>query len=1211
MKEQHATRVPTVLIGIGGIGGQIVRTVNRELKEFDKQFLQMVVLDTNTNDLSKSIECDIPHVQTSENMTVSDYLRQNIKFQEWFPMNPLINAKNLTQGAGQIRSVSRLGALASEGAHRFDTIRQAIEAVNTNVGNALNMNVRVMIVGSVCGGTGSGMGVQLPFLVRDLIEELAHMPRTIIRGLFIMPDIVEEVQDTDEKKNSVYVNGYAFLRELNGFLRAQTFSRGTEKLDIEHYHRDEDGFADDPTKMSHQIPYDFLFLVEKSNNAGQNIGGFDAYLSKAAQIVKAQLFASDMTANMFSSEDNLIVSAVNKNGLNRYCGAGISKAVYPEEENLRYCTLRFTESLLTGYWLRVDRMVKANMAQHRRQMATNPSLMPKDPQQEFIAVFDKLSDPTQSEVTAEIGMLKRELSYEAVLTDSKGQERVETVNHADNLLNSILATIDDRYDCDEMTASASGCKMSANKLTSNSAVSYAELQLQKMRMHEKKARERVGSLTAGIIDEIIGSDVEISQSYLDEKKYPHNICAAIRSKHPLVSRYMLYYVRKGLDTALDTCEAEIADLNEQATIFEKDYYKPKAKNGEKDTTKDDPAEALQQTKPGLLSVFGVHSGEYKRLVQTIVRDASAFVQRVEDLSKLSLRREVLRSVIKRMDVLIEIYEKFFTELEQILFQRKAEREVLEEQQPRIQSADLYVCADTDCKKWLYDRFEENLAGVDVSISDDVKKAFFDTVFKEYENLFRSIVTKTALTRKPISMTELFETAILKPMTDKYKDKEMQHIRMDIISAIKLEYNVHAQKDKLHVDGNHVSAADFDFDQYFAAISLQLKKLSAPYLSYSTFSETINRLLTPNADVSDIADETVPAEKPINGRVLCYWGINNAAAAHHQHKNDTEKVDRNMLMAMFGKPSGETYFVVNDDSFDPKELVCYSSVYDFTIENLDKYNSNSRAYKEYTSRILRVIKSDFNVGTGASAYLDTVHPHLDRHWHAHAYLPMLRIDDEMAERSRIARAFLLGIACSRTWYMTIDETPCWAFTQTRKRLPVALTINGDKARRSSYYTLFSALDENTVAVNDILRSVTKMEDLAYNDVRLSGVQVSDLLKQPVILGLIGDDYTADEKKDLEALYRKTLPTAGDTRKQPLNILEVLYSVYRDSYDLDLVTRLVDALIDYLRYYCLKMVNKQEGRAERCFKEIAKVIGANFHADNADMQFIMLCDAFLNA
>ena len=221
--EKHATRVPTVLIGIGGIGGQIVRLVDNELKNYDKKFVRMLVLDTNTNDLSKLDKTNIPYVQTSENMTVSDYLRRNKRFEDWFPYNPLLNGKNLIEGAGQVRSVSRLGALASEAAGRFEKIKDAITEVSRNVGSTIHKTVRVMIVGSVCGGTGSGMGIQLPFLVRDMIDEISNMPNAIVRGLFIMPDIVEEVQDTDQKRRSVYVNGFAFLRELNAFNKAQTF----------------------------------------------------------------------------------------------------------------------------------------------------------------------------------------------------------------------------------------------------------------------------------------------------------------------------------------------------------------------------------------------------------------------------------------------------------------------------------------------------------------------------------------------------------------------------------------------------------------------------------------------------------------------------------------------------------------------------------------------------------------------------------------------------------------------------------------------------------------------------------------------------------------------------------------------------------------------------------------------------------------------------
>lgn len=1208
--EKHATRVPTVLIGIGGIGGAIVRLVDGELKNYDKQFVRMLVLDTNTNDLSKLEKTNIPYVQTSENMTVSDYLRQNKRFEDWFPYNPLINGKNLTEGAGQVRSISRLGALASEGANRFEKIKNAIAEVSRNVGSTIHKTVRVMIVGSVCGGTGSGMGIQLPFLVRDMINELAQMPNAIVRGLFVMPDIVEEVQDTEQKRSAVYVNGYAFLRELNAFNKAQTFQRGTDRLRIEHYHRAESDPSKDHTVMSRPAPYDFLFLIEKSNVHGQNIGNFDAYLSKAAQIVMMQLFASDMTANMHSSEDNLIISAVEKNGMNRYCGAGVSKAVYPEDENIRYCTLRFTESILKGYWLKIDRMVDLNMAQHKRLMATNPSLMPKDPHVEYMNVFDTLTDPTQHEVTAEMGQLKREIVTEAVIVDSKGVEHTETMNRAVNLYMSIEGFTEALFDSSELQELANKCKMSIKRLNSDNAVTYADSQMQALRRYEKKAKERVGMVAAGAVDSIMGADKVVVDTYMDAVQYPYNICVAIRDKHPIVARYMLYYVRKMLAERLASFETEISDLKDQETIFTKDYYREKGKNGEQDVSREDPPAALSLTNPGWLSWAGVNSAAYNRLVRSIVKDANAFVQWVNELNGLMLKTEVYNTVIKRLDLLIGIYEDFFNDLEKILLYRRKEREILEEEQPRIQFSDVYVCSDTVCKKWMYDKFEGSINGFDSSLPDSVKQTFFDAVFGEYENKHKEIADRTSFTRKPLSTEQLFESAIIKPLTDKFMEKELLHVRMDIISAIKLEYVIHSQQDCLRVNGAKVDPGAYDFGQYFAAVMRQVKELSTPYFSYHTVSEKVHLLLTPNADASDVADDDEDKDAattlPAAGRLLCYWGVNNGIVAQYQHREETDNIDRDALNSMFGMRDGETYYVVNDDSFDRDKLICYSSVYDFVIENLDKYSKRSRAYKEYNKRMLRVIKSDYNVGAGNTAYLDTVHPHLDRRWHAHAYLPLLMIDDEVEVQKRIARAFLLGVACRRMWYIELDRVTCWAFRKKGQRLPDRLILDEKPVTRPSFYQLFLAVDENTVAVNDIHNQARQDVTDAYNRIRVGGITADDLLKQPIVEGFIGDSYTAADIKELGKLY---FGIYNNDRK-PVNILDVIYSVYTDSYDLKLVSSLVDNLTDYLNEYCLKMTNNQPGAARELFDFTAKAIGRNFiSASGAPIEFKMLVEAYL--
>ncbi len=1200
--EKHATRVPTVLIGIGGIGGAIVRLVNNELKNYDKQFVRMIVLDTNTNDLSKLDSTNIPYVQTSENMTVSDYLRQNERFQDWFPKNPLLNSKKLTQGAGQVRAISRLGALASEGAGRFEKIKSAIDEVRINVGSTVRQDVRVMIVGSVCGGTGSGMSIQLPYLVRDMLDEHA-----IVRGLFIMPDIVEEVQDTEPKKRAVYVNGYAFLRELNAFNKAQTFQRGTEKLKLEHYHITDENLTVDHTAPSRPAPYDFLFLVEKSDVNGQNIGGFDAYISKAAQIVMMQLFASDMTANMHSSEDNLIIEAVETNGMNRYCGAGVSKAVYPEEENIRYCTLRFTESILTGYWLRIDQMVDLNMTQHKRLLASNPSLMEKDPHDEYMTVFNKLTDSNDSEFTSDMGMLKREIISETVITDSKGNEHTETINRADALFKSIEAFTERQFESQKLKNEESKCKISPKRLESNNAVNYANEQMQMLRRYEKTAKERVGTVAAGAIDSIISVDSIVADIYKDGVKHPYNICAAIRGKHPIVARYMLYKVRKMLSAKLTELEALTNSLKDQETIFTKDYYKEKTKNGEKDTTREDPPTALSMTSPGWLSYIGVNSPAYTRLIRSIVKDANAFVQWVKNLNKGLLKIEIYNAVIKRIDILIEIYEDFFNNLSIILSKRRKERENLENEQPRIQGSDVYVCCDNSCKKWLYDTFESKIQGMDTSLPDSVKQTFFDAVFGEYENKYKEKNDSTTFTRKPISAEQLFETAIIKPLINKFKQKELLHVRANIISAIKLEYEIHSHQDCLTVNGEKVDSSAYTFEQYFATVMSQVKELSAPYLSYKPVSEKVRRLIMPNADVNDIADGEEGEEIPFGtGRVLHYWGINNSIVERFQHCDDQKPIDRDALNSMFGMKDGDVYYIVNDDSFDSNTLICYSSVYDFVIENLDKYKKNSRAYKEYKNRMNRVIKSDYKVGAGASAYLDTVHPHLDRRWHAHAYLPLLMADSEVEEQKRIAKAFLIGIACKRLWYIEMDRSLCWTFKKGNQKLPDVMKLEGETVTRPSFYQLFLALDENAVAVNDIVSQNKKDVDDAYNEIRTGSISPADLLKQPVIEGLIGGNYSVADIKGLEKVYSDIY----NHNQKAVNILDVIYSVYTDSYDLHLVSSLVDNLTEYLNEYCFRMKNNQPGAARELFVAAAKAIGSNFASrQEASTDFKMLVEAYL--
>lgn len=1176
MPNYHATRVPTLLIGIGGIGGQIIREVEKSLRDYDKQFVQMICLDTNTNDLEKSDSQNIPRIQTSENQTVKDYLEQHPEYKEWFPTNPLINSKNLTQGAGQIRSVSRLGALAAEDAHHFDVVKEAITCINQNVGATTRNMMRVMIVGSVCGGTGSGMGIQLPFFIREQIEELAHMPRVIIRGLFITPELVAEKQDTIDKQSSVYVNGYAFMRELNAFYCAQTSQKAAQKLHIEHYsptYRD-----DDPTSMANPVPYDFLFLVEKSDREGQNIGTIEDYIVKSAEIVKSQLFAARITADAYSTEDNLIISLVDADGKRRYCGAGVSKAVYPEAENIRYCNLRYAESLLQSYWLQIDRMVEKNVAQHKKQMAVNHTLKPLDPQREFRSVFDELTDATKHNVDIQFGFLARELVTEVDVTDEHGNKEVRKIHHAHSLLKAIENYPEKLLLNEKIEIEGQSCLMTQRKLEDpDQAQAHVTNQLTLLRQFERNTNELVGQLTASCVESIFPSDLSSAEVYSDPAKNPYSIYAALKQKHPIIVRYILYYLKEELKKAEEKCNAEAKGYEEEETIFTKDYYVEESRKGVTDNTKEDPAEALMKTNPGFFTFAGINSGDYTRLIRMIRNDTQAHVERVKNHALANLKANVFHGVLERIDALINQYEKFFRELETILRQRKTERELLEQKDDRIRKSDLYICCDPMCKKWLYAKFEEQNVKTDVTLPDDIKQSFFDTMYQEFAKIQHRKSSFTCFSEDEISMKQLFEKSILQPMIDKFDEVEFQHLHMDILQAIMLEYKIFKQNGMLRVNNIAIVNEEYSDRDYFVSIVQQLRELSRPYLSYATSNQ--------QADI---------------GKVLVFWGLNHDTVKKFQQVE--KDIDQGAFLSMFGETNGATYSAVDDDSYDQRELLCYSSIYDFSIENLEKFKSDRTAYKEYKRRLDTVCRGVFNVGTGADSYLKTVHPHLDKNWHKHAYLPMLRIDDELKAQENTRIAFLLAVAGKYCRYLESDEIKRWAFKPIGGRFYETLELNNQPSRRASYYTLYQTIDENPIVIDDILTMNKDAKDVAYNSVRLFGVDVAGLLHQPVIKGFIGRTLNEEEINDIQKAFDNT-----ENETLPINILDVLFSVYKDSFDRALVANLVQTLLEYISSYCHLMTNNQLGFSQKLTREIAFAIGANSKV-KMNEEFRELCSLF---
>ena len=109
--KPNEVKAPTLFVGVGGTGSKVVKMVAEMCHPAEKENVNFACLDTNVNDLSSvaSSKSHIYYIQTSTTQTVGDYLNYDEDaLHNWFPKNAVIYDKTVSEGAGQVRSISRL-----------------------------------------------------------------------------------------------------------------------------------------------------------------------------------------------------------------------------------------------------------------------------------------------------------------------------------------------------------------------------------------------------------------------------------------------------------------------------------------------------------------------------------------------------------------------------------------------------------------------------------------------------------------------------------------------------------------------------------------------------------------------------------------------------------------------------------------------------------------------------------------------------------------------------------------------------------------------------------------------------------------------------------------------------------------------------------------------------------------------------------------------
>ena len=349
---------PTLLIGLGGTGCKIVERVSRQVRPEQRANIAFAVFDTDINDL-RGIQERNPHIytiQTSTKQTVGDYLNQDTHARDtWFPVNAILNGKTLTEGAGQVRSISRLAFETVIRAGKMEPLHDAIMSLYKVETDKVEQALRVVICSSLAGGTGSGLILPVALYVKNYLKTHFRQSANITRGFFILPEVFDEVIVGQAERNTLKANAYATLRELDAFLMKgdnTLHERYKDSVVFQFPKSASSGYEE--YKVS---PYDFCFLFDAQNADGGKLNSFDDYLEHAANCIYAQSM-SPMNKRSNSSEDNTIRKLAKERGRNRYAGAGASMLIYPFEDIKSFIALKWAKQSVSSQWLTFDNMYR-------------------------------------------------------------------------------------------------------------------------------------------------------------------------------------------------------------------------------------------------------------------------------------------------------------------------------------------------------------------------------------------------------------------------------------------------------------------------------------------------------------------------------------------------------------------------------------------------------------------------------------------------------------------------------------------------------------------------------------------------------------------------------------------------------------------------------------------------------------------------------------
>ena len=226
----HRPVQPALIIGVGGSGIDIVRRFKRRFHTLypETPYVRLLGIDTAPQTAASD---RLPQLSGDEfihaanfNMhfyVSEDRIDQNPSVREWWRGYSDLPLRAVMQGAGQRRPIGRL-ALFVRYSDVIQRLQQDLRAIFSDehfqgLPGHYRQAVNVYIVASTCGGTGTGMFLDLAYVARQVIADTMPGVTPWVRALLLMPSVFIDTNTVpgEQNRQNLRANAYGALTELD------------------------------------------------------------------------------------------------------------------------------------------------------------------------------------------------------------------------------------------------------------------------------------------------------------------------------------------------------------------------------------------------------------------------------------------------------------------------------------------------------------------------------------------------------------------------------------------------------------------------------------------------------------------------------------------------------------------------------------------------------------------------------------------------------------------------------------------------------------------------------------------------------------------------------------------------------------------------------------------------------------------------------------